>query len=56
LAWVTAAIVGARNPAEVDGCLLAASLELSQANLKEIAEAIARTGAGGGPTLPRRQA
>jgi hypothetical protein len=53
---VTAAIVGARNPAEVDGCLAAASLELSETDLKEIADAIAGTGAGGGPTLPRRQA
>jgi aryl-alcohol dehydrogenase-like predicted oxidoreductase len=58
LAWpgVTAAIVGARNPAEVDGCLPAASLELSQTDLKEIDDAIAATGAGSGPTLPRRQA
>jgi len=57
LAWpgVTAAIVGARNPAEIDGGLPATTLELSQADLREIADAIASTGAGGGPTLPPRQ-
>jgi aryl-alcohol dehydrogenase-like predicted oxidoreductase len=54
LAWpgVTAAIVGARSPAEVDGCLSAATLELNQADMREIAEAIAKTGAGAGPALP----
>ncbi len=57
LAWpgVTAAIVGARSPAEVDGCLPAATLELSRADLQEIADAIASTGAGAGPALPPRQ-
>ena len=56
LAWpgVTAAIVGARSPSEVDGCLPAATLELAQADMLEIADAIARTGAGAGPTLPPR--
>ena len=56
LAWrgVTGAIVGARNPAQVDGWLEAASLELTAADLKEIGKAIEETGAGSGPThLPR---
>jgi len=54
LAWpgVTAAIVGARTPAQVDGWIGAATLELTAADLDEIAGAIARTGAGTGPTRP----
>jgi aryl-alcohol dehydrogenase-like predicted oxidoreductase len=54
LAWpgVTAAIVGARSPAQVDHWIDAASIELSHDELKEIAAAIARTKAGAGPTLP----
>ena len=54
LAWpgVTAAIVGARTPAQVDGWIGAATLELTAADLDEIAAAIARTGAGTGPTRP----
>jgi aryl-alcohol dehydrogenase-like predicted oxidoreductase len=54
LAWrgVTAAIVGARNPHQVDGWLPAASLELTAADLDEIAEAVRRTGAGSGPERP----
>jgi aryl-alcohol dehydrogenase-like predicted oxidoreductase len=54
LAWpgVTAAIVGARTPAQVDRWIDAASIELSQDELKEIAHAISRTEAGAGPTLP----
>jgi aryl-alcohol dehydrogenase-like predicted oxidoreductase len=53
-AWpgVTAAIVGARSPQQVDGWIAAASLELTAADLKEIANAIERTGAGTGPTMP----
>jgi aryl-alcohol dehydrogenase-like predicted oxidoreductase len=56
LAWpgVTAAIVGVRNSSQMDGCLAAAALELSPADMQEIADAIARTGAGGGPALPPR--
>lgn len=56
LAWpgVTGAIVGARSPAQVDGWLDAASLKLSDADLKEIADAIATTGAGKGPVAPAR--
>ena len=54
LAWpgVTAAIVGARTPAQVDGWIGGATLELTAADLDEIAAAIARTGAGTGPTRP----
>jgi aryl-alcohol dehydrogenase-like predicted oxidoreductase len=54
LAWrgVTAAIVGARSPEQVDGWLPAASLELTPADLDEIAQAIRRTGAGTGPDRP----
>ena len=51
LSWpaVTGAIVGARNPAQVDGWLPAAQLQLSGEDLDEIAEAIRGTGAGKGP-------
>ena len=54
LAWpgVTGAIVGARSPAQVDGWIGAASLELTDADLDDIAAAIARTGAGIGPVRP----
>jgi aryl-alcohol dehydrogenase-like predicted oxidoreductase len=51
LAWpgVTAAIVGARSPEQVDGWMDAARLELTTGDLDEIAAAIERTGAGAGP-------
>jgi aryl-alcohol dehydrogenase-like predicted oxidoreductase len=54
LAWpgVTAAIVGARSPRQVEGWIGAATLELSAADLDEIAAAIERTGAGQGPARP----
>jgi aryl-alcohol dehydrogenase-like predicted oxidoreductase len=54
LAWpgVTGAIVGARTAAQVDGWIDAAALELTAADLDEIAAAITRTGAGTGPTRP----
>jgi aryl-alcohol dehydrogenase-like predicted oxidoreductase len=54
LAWpgVTGAIMGARRPAQVDGWISAATLELSRADLQEIANAVASTGAGAGPALP----
>jgi aryl-alcohol dehydrogenase-like predicted oxidoreductase len=57
LSWpgVTAAIVGARSPEQVDGWIGAANLSLTQADLEEIAHAIERTGAGTGPTMPRRK-
>ena len=54
LAWpgVTGAIVGARNPEQVDGWLDAATLELSRDDLAEIATGIEATGAGSGPVSP----
>lgn len=53
LAWpgVSGAIVGARSPEQVDGWIDAARLDLTQADLKEIAATIEKTGAGSGPTL-----
>ncbi|HUG52069.1 MAG TPA: aldo/keto reductase [Vicinamibacteria bacterium] len=55
LTWpgVTGAIVGARRPSQIDGWLPAATLELTGADLAEIAAALERTGAGTGPTHPR---
>ena len=55
LAWpgVTGAIVGARSADQVDGWIAAASLDLDAADLAEIATAIERSEAGGGPTRPR---
>jgi aryl-alcohol dehydrogenase-like predicted oxidoreductase len=54
LAWpgVTAAIVGARTPEQVDGWLGASSVVLSAADLDEITAAITATGAGTGPVRP----
>jgi aryl-alcohol dehydrogenase-like predicted oxidoreductase len=54
LAWpgVTGAIVGARQPAQVDDWIGAAALQLTAADLREIAAAIECTGAGTGPALP----
>jgi aryl-alcohol dehydrogenase-like predicted oxidoreductase len=54
LAWpgVTSAIAGARTPAQVDGWIGAASLQLTDKDLEEIAAAIERTGAGTGPVRP----
>jgi aryl-alcohol dehydrogenase-like predicted oxidoreductase len=54
LAWtgLTGAIVGARSAEQVDGWIGAASLDLSGADLDEIAAALARTGAGSGPLRP----
>jgi aryl-alcohol dehydrogenase-like predicted oxidoreductase len=56
LAWpgVTGAIVGARGPAQVDGWIAAGALELTGADLDEIAGAIGRSGAGRGPARPPR--
>jgi aryl-alcohol dehydrogenase-like predicted oxidoreductase len=55
LAWpgVTAAIVGARSPEQVDGWVEAEALALSDAELEEIASAVERTGAGACPADPR---
>jgi aryl-alcohol dehydrogenase-like predicted oxidoreductase len=58
LAWllkwdgVSAAIVGARSPAQIDGWIDAASLQLTRGDLDEIARTIDETGAGEGPTRP----
>jgi len=54
LAWpgLTAAIVGARSPAQVDGWIEAATFELTPDDLDAIAQAIEATGAGHGPTKP----
>jgi len=52
LSWpgLTGAIVGARSPAQVDGWIQAATLQLSQEDLGEIAAAIGKTDAGSGPS------
>jgi aryl-alcohol dehydrogenase-like predicted oxidoreductase len=54
LAWpgVTAAIVGARRPSQVDGWLRAAALDLSAQDLADVARAIEAAGAGAGPLQP----
>jgi aryl-alcohol dehydrogenase-like predicted oxidoreductase len=51
---VTGAIVGARRPGQADGWLPAASLELKEDDLADIAAAIRATGAGAGtgPAAP----
>lgn len=58
LAWpgLTGAIVGARAPEQVDGWIGAAKVELTQADLAEIAAAIAKTQAGSGPAEPEKSA
>jgi aryl-alcohol dehydrogenase-like predicted oxidoreductase len=58
LGWpgVSGAIVGARTPAQVDGWIQAASLQLAQSDLSEIAAAIEKTEAGAGPSLPPKPA
>src|ERR1700722_11251008 len=55
LAWpgVSVAIVGGRSPQQVDGWIGAASFELTAADLQEISDAVVRTGAGEGPTVPQ---
>jgi aryl-alcohol dehydrogenase-like predicted oxidoreductase len=55
LAWegVTGAIVGGRSPEQIDGWIAAASLELADEDLDEIAAATEETGAGTGPADPR---
>lgn len=54
LAWpgVTGAIVGARSPEQIDGWIRAANLQLTSADLDQIAAAIQQTGAGEGPSKP----
>jgi aryl-alcohol dehydrogenase-like predicted oxidoreductase len=58
LCWpgLTGAIVGARTPAQVDGWIAGASLQLTQDDLAEIASAISRTQAGSGLTMPPKTA
>ena len=55
LAWpgVTGAIVGARSPDQVDGWIGASNLQLTLADLDQIALAVGETAAGSGPALPR---
>jgi len=57
LSWpgVTAAIVGARSPQQVDGWIDAANLRPTPADLDEIARALRQTGAGTGPVTPKLQ-
>jgi len=54
LSWpgVSGAIVGARSPEQVDGWIAAGNLTLEAEDLAEIAGALERTQAGGGPTQP----
>ncbi len=51
LAWdgVTATIVGARRPEQIDGWIGAADLRLTDGDSEEIAKAVRSTGAGRGP-------
>jgi len=57
LAWpgVTGAIVGARTPEQVNGWIGAATLELTPADMEEIAAAIIKTRAGSGPVRPAQR-
>jgi aryl-alcohol dehydrogenase-like predicted oxidoreductase len=57
LSWpgVSGAIVGARTPAQVDGWIQAASVQLTSQNLAEISAAIAQTKAGAGPSGPPKE-
>jgi aryl-alcohol dehydrogenase-like predicted oxidoreductase len=54
LMWrgVTGAIVGARSAEQVDGWIEAATLQLTDHDMEEIANAIRATGAGEGPEHP----
>ena len=54
LAWrgVSGAIVGARNPQQVDGWIPAATVDITRADLDEISADIERIGAGSGPVRP----
>jgi aryl-alcohol dehydrogenase-like predicted oxidoreductase len=54
LTWpgVSGAIVGARSPEQVDGWIAAATRILDDDDLKAIAAAIEKTGAGSGPSAP----
>ena len=50
---ITGAIVGARTPSQVDGWLDAATLQLTDEDLAEIAAGIRSTSAGSGPSTPQ---
>ena len=54
LGWpgLTGAVVGARRPEQIDGWADAATLDLDDTDLDEIAAAIGRSGAGEGPARP----
>jgi aryl-alcohol dehydrogenase-like predicted oxidoreductase len=54
LAWpgMTGTMVGARTPAQVDGWIHAAKLQLSREDSAEIKAAIELSGAGTGPSSP----
>jgi aryl-alcohol dehydrogenase-like predicted oxidoreductase len=56
LAWsgVSGAIVGARNPEQVDGWVGAAAVDVADKDLDDIARLLEETGAGSGPTRPTR--
>jgi aryl-alcohol dehydrogenase-like predicted oxidoreductase len=56
LSWrgVSGAIVGGRSPQQVDGWVESPLIELTQADLDEIAEAVFETGAGSGPLKEAR--
>jgi aryl-alcohol dehydrogenase-like predicted oxidoreductase len=56
LSWpgLTGAIVGARTPAQIDGWIQGATLQLTEEDLGEITAAIVRTQAGTGPTHPAK--
>jgi aryl-alcohol dehydrogenase-like predicted oxidoreductase len=47
---VTAAIVGARSPKQVEGWVRAGDIDLTARDLEELAQAVKQTGAGTGPT------
>ena len=51
---VTAAIVGARNGAQVEGWVAATDLALTVGDLADIGDAIVASGAGAGPVVPAR--
>jgi aryl-alcohol dehydrogenase-like predicted oxidoreductase len=53
---VTAAIVGARTPEQVDGWIAAGSLDLDASDLAQIDGAIRSTGAGSGPLAASKRA
>ncbi len=54
LVWpgVSGAIVGARAPAQIDGWIDAATLQLTKEDIDDIAGALRSTGAGSGPRHP----